>query len=142
MKRQETGRRRHLDLGHLPRADASPEFTAAVLDRVRQSRQTRPLPRLGTIAAGALVVISSAAGGMWWSRRAAPEPPPLSTERIDELRLEYRELSDELESLRRLAEDSQPFVPVSVSPETQILFDLRDIQPLPVRHAANGRRVR
>ncbi|MCY3969084.1 MAG: hypothetical protein OXG74_04065 [Acidobacteria bacterium] len=135
--------RDQLDLKRLPRVDASAGFTAEVLRRVRTDDGQRAAPRLRLALAAAAVVVVSAAAGAWWARQSAPEPPPITAEALEQLKSEHRELLSELESLSRLALDSQPFVPVSIDPRTEVLFDLRDIQPLPVRYAvSNNRRVR
>ncbi len=129
------------DLKRLPRVDASADFTADVLRRVRADEARPPVARLRFAAACVAVVIASAAAGAWWARQSAPEPAPMTAESIEQLKSEHRELIEELESLRRLALDSQPFVPVSIDPQTEVLFDLRDIEPLPVRYTAvAGRR--
>ncbi|MYB18584.1 MAG: hypothetical protein F4Y16_06320 [Holophagales bacterium] len=131
----------HLDLKRLPREEASDGFTANVLRRVRTDQAREPAPRLRLALAAVAVVVVSAAGGAWWAQQSAPsEPPTVTTESIEQLRSEYQELNRELESLRRLAEDTQPFVPVSINPQTEILFDLRDIEPLPVSLASTGSR--
>ena len=131
----------HLDLKRLPREEASDGFTANVLRRVRTDQARQPAPRLRLALAAVAVVVVSAAGGAWWAQQSAPsEPPTVTTESIEQLRSEYQELNRELESLRRLAEDTQPFVPVSINPQTEILFDLRDIEPLPVSLASTGSR--
>lgn len=130
-----------LDLKRLPREEASDGFTADVLRRVRTDQTRRPAPRLRLALAAVAVVIVSAAAGAWWTRQSAPaEPATVTAESIEQLRSEYQELNRELESLRRLAEDTQPFVPVSINPQTEVLFDLRDIEPLPVSLASTGYR--
>ncbi len=128
------------DLRRLPRVDASADFTADVLRRVRTDEARRTAPRMRFALACVAVVVVSAAAGAWWARQSAPEPAPITAESIEQLKFEHRELIRELESLRRLAEDTQPFVPVSIDPQTEVLFDLRDIEPLPVRYAAAGSR--
>ena len=134
--------RDQLDLKRLPRIDASADFTAKVLRRVRADEGRRPVPRLRLAVAAVAVVVVSAAAGAWWARQSAPEPTPITAESIEQLKFEHQELIRELESLRRLAEDTQPFVPVSIDPQTEVLFDLRDIEPLPVRYAAaDSRRI-
>ena len=132
--------RDRLDLKRLPRVDASAGFTEGVLCRVRTGQVRQPARRLGLAVAAVAVVVVSAAAGTWWARQSAPAPAPFTAESIEQLRSEYRELSRELESLHRLAEDTQPFVPVSVDPRTEVLFDLRDIEPLSVRYAAASSR--
>ena len=130
-----------LDLKRLPRVDASDGFTEDVLRRVRAGEESRPSPRLRLAVAAVAVVIVSAAAGAWWSRQSPPaEPATVTAESLEQLRSEYRELSRELEALHRLAEDTQPFVPVSIDPQTEVLFDLRDIQALPVSLASTGSR--
>ena len=130
------------DLRRLPRVDASADFTADVLRRVRTDEARRTAPRMRFALACVAVVVVSAAAGAWWARQSAPEPAPITAESIEQLKFEHRELIQELESLRRLAEDTQPFVPVSIDPQTEVLFDLRDIEPLPVRYAAaSSRRI-
>ncbi len=130
------------DLKRLPRVDASADFTAGVLRRVRTDEARRPVPRLRLAVACVAVVVASAAAGAWWARQSAPEPAPITAESIEQFKFEHQELIQELESLRRLAEDTQPFVPVSIDPQTEVLFDLRDIEPLPVRYAAaSSRRI-
>lgn len=133
--------RDRLDLKRLPRVDASAGFTAEVLRRARTDEVQRPLLRLRFAAACVAVVVASTAAGAWWARQSAPEPAPITAESIERLKFEHQELIRELESLRRLAEDTQPFVPVSIDPQTELLFDLRDIEPLPVRYASAGRRL-
>ena len=129
------------DLKRLPRVEASADFTADVLRRVRTDEARRPVPRLRFAMACAAVVVVSAAAGAWWARQSAPEPAPVTADTLEQLKSEHRELIQELESLRRLALDSQPYVPVSIDPQTEVLFDLRDIEPLPVRYTAvAGRR--
>ncbi|MXX75692.1 MAG: hypothetical protein F4210_13850 [Holophagales bacterium] len=131
----------HLDLKRLPREEASDGFTANVLRRVRSDQARQPAPRLRLAVAAVAVVVVSAAAGAWWAQQSAPtEPPAVTAESIEQLRSEYQELNRELESLRRLAEDTQPFVPVSINPQTEILFDLRDIEPVPVGLASTGSR--
>ena len=130
------------DLKRLPRVDASADFTASVLGRVRADEGRRAAPRLRLAVACVAVVVASAAAGAWWARQSASEPAPVTADTLEELKSEHRELIEELESLRRLALDSQPFVPVSIDPQTEVLFDLRDIEPLPVRYAAaSSRRI-
>ena len=130
------------DLKRLPRVDASADFTASVLRRVRADEGRRTTPRLRLAVACVAVVVASAAAGAWWTRQSASEPAPVTADTLEELKSEHRELIEELESLRRLALDSQPFVPVSIDPQTEVLFDLRDIEPLPVRYTAvAGRRI-
>ena len=135
--------RNQLDLKRLPRVEASAGFTAEVLRRVRTNDDVqRAAPRLRLALAAAAVVVVSAAAGAWWARQSAPEPAPITAESIEQLKFEHQELIQELEALSRLAEDTQPFVPVSIDPQTEVLFDLRDIEPLPVRYAAaSSRRV-
>ena len=153
--------RDRLDLKRLPRVGASEGFTQAVLRRARTERNTpratapamallrartdrarRSEPRLRLAAAAVAVVVVSAAAGAWWARQAPPaDRPSLSAESLDQLRSQYRELDRELQALRRLAHDAQPFVPVAIDPRTEVLFDLRDIEPLPVNHAPAGRRT-
>lgn len=135
--------RNQLDLKRLPRVEASAGFTAEVLRRVRTTDDVqRAAPRLRLALAAAAVVVVSAAAGAWWARQSAPEPAPITAESIEQLKFEHQELIQELEALSRLAEDTQPFVPVSIDPQTEVLFDLRDIEPLPVRYAAaSSRRV-
>lgn len=131
----------HLDLKRLPRIDASDGFTADLLRRVRTDQARQPAPRLRLAVAAVAVAVVSAAAGAWWTRQSAPaEPATFTAESLEQLRSEYRELSRELESLHRLAEDTQPFVPVSINPQTEVLFDLRDIEPLPVSLASTGSR--
>lgn len=131
------------NLKRLPRAKASPDFTAEVLRRVRSDETRSAAPRLRFAVACLAVVVASAAAGAWWARQSAPEPAPITAESLEQFKSEHRELLRELESLRRLAHDSQPFVPVSIDPQTEVLFDLRDIEPLPIRYAAtSNRRVR
>ncbi len=127
-----------LDLKRLPRVKASDGFTEDVLRRVRAGEESRQAPRLRLAAAAVAVVVVGAAAGAWWARQAAPEPAPITAESIEQLRSVYQELSRELEALHRLAEDTQPFVPVSINPQTEVLFDLRDIEPLPVSLASTG----
>lgn len=130
-----------LDLKHLPREEASDGFTAEVLRQVRTDQAPQPAPRLRLAVAAVAVVVVSAAAGAWWARQSAPsEPASVTAESLEQLRSEYQELSRELESLHRLAEDTQPFVPVSINPQTEVLFDLRDIEPLPVSLASTGSR--
>lgn len=130
-----------LDLKHLPREEASDGFTAEVLRQVRTDQAPQPAPRLRLAVAAVAVVVVSAATGAWWARQSAPsEPASVTAESLEQLRSEYQELSRELESLHRLAEDTQPFVPVSIDPQTEVLFDLRDIEPLPVSLASTGSR--
>ena len=132
-----------LDLKRLPRVEASDGFTEDVLRRVRAGEKSRPAPRLRLAVAAVAVVVVSAAAGAWWTRQSPPaEPATVTAESLEQLRSEYQELSRELEALHRLAEDTQPFVPVSIDPQTEVLFDLRDIEPLPVRYAtAVSRRI-
>lgn len=130
-----------LDLKRLPRVEASNGFTADVLRRVRTGQARQSAPRLRLAVAAVAVVVVSAAAGAWWTRQSAPaEPATVTAESIEQLRSEYQELNRELESLRRLAEDTQPFVPVSINPQIEVLFDLRDIEPLPVSFASTGSR--
>ena len=131
-----------LDLKRLPRVDASDGFTAEVLRRIRADQPHRPAPRWRLAMAAVAVVVVSTAAGAWWARQSAPEPAPITAESIEQLKFEHQELIQELESLLRLGEDTQPFVPVSIDPQTEVLFDLRDIEPLPVRYAAaSSRRI-
>lgn len=132
-----------LDLKRLPRVEASNGFTAGVLRRVRATEDRRPAPRLRLAVACVAVVVVSATAGAWWARQSAPvEAEPITAESLDQMKFEHQQLLRELESLRRLAEDTQPFVPVSIDPLTEVLFDVRDIEPLPVRYtAAAGRRI-
>ncbi len=131
-----------LDLKGLPRVDAPAGFTAEVLRRTRTDEMRPPVRRVRFAAACVAVVAASAAAGAWWARQSALEPAPITAESIEQLKFEHQELIQELESLRRLAEDTQPFVPVSIDPQTEVLFDLRDIEPLPVRYtAASSRRI-
>lgn len=130
-----------LNLKRLPREQASDGFTAGVLRRVRTGQAPQPAPRLRLAVGAVAVAVLSAAAGAWWTRQSAPsEPAPVTAESLEQLRSEYQELSRELESLHRLAEDTQPFVPVSINPRTEVLFDLRDIEPLPVSLASTGSR--
>ncbi len=128
-----------LDLKRLPRVRASDGFTEDVLRRVR-TEEARPAPRLRLAVAAVAIVVVSAAAGAWWTRQSTPAEPAITAESIEQLRSEYQELNRELESFRRLAEDTQPFVPVSIDPLTEVLFDLRDVEPLPVRYATAGSR--
>lgn len=128
-----------LDLKRLPRVEASDGFTEDVLRRVR-IEEARPAPRLRLAVAAVAVVVASAAGGAWWTRQSTPAEPAITAESIEQLKSEYQELNRELESFRRLAEDTQPFVPVSIDPLTEVLFDLRDVEPLPVRYTTAGSR--
>ncbi len=131
----------HLDLKRLPREEASDGFTADVLRRVRTDQARQPAPRLKLAAAAVAIVVVSAGAGAWWAQQSAQaEPARVTVESIEQLRSEYQELNRELESLRRLAEDTQPFVPVSINPQTEVLFDLRDIEPVPVGLASTGSR--
>lgn len=133
--------RDQLDLKGLPRVDASAGFTAEVVRRVRTDHGRRAGSRLRLALAAAAVVVVSATAGAWWARQSAPaEPATVTAESLEQLRSEYQELSRELESLHRLADDTQPFVPVSINPQTEVLFDLRDIEPLPVSLASAGSR--
>ena len=132
--------RDRLDLKRLPRVDASDGFTEDVLRRVRAGEKSRPAPRL-RLAVAAVAVVVSAAAGAWWTRGSAPAEPAITAESIEQLRSEYLELNRELESFRRLAEDTQPFVPVSIDPLTEVLFDLRDVEPLPVRYTTARSRI-
>ena len=132
--------RDQLDLKRLPRVEASDGFTAEVLRRVRSDANRQATPGLRLALAAAAVVVVSAGAGAWWARQSAPEPVPITTESIEQLRSAYRELNREFESLSRLADDTQPFVPVSINPQTEVLFDLRDIKPLPVSFASAGSR--
>ncbi len=132
--------RDQLDLKRLPRVDASAGFTAEVLRRVRPDDGQRAAPRLRLALAAAAVVVVSAAAGAWWARQSAPAEPTVTAESLEQLRSEYQELSRELESLHRLADDTQPFVPVPINPQAEVLFDLRDIEPLPVSLASTGSR--
>lgn len=130
-----------LDLKRLPRVEASDGFTEDVLRRVRAGEEGRPAPRLRLAVAAVAVVVVSAAAGAWWTRQSPPaEPATVTAESLEQLRSEYQELSRELEALHRLAEDTQPFVPVSIDPQTEVLFDLRDIEALPVSLASTGSR--
>lgn len=128
-----------LDLKRLPRVDASDGFTEDVLRRVR-TEEARPAPRLRLAVAAVAVVVVSAVAGAWWTRQSTPAEPAVTAESIEQLKSEYQELNRELESFRRLAEDTQPFVPVSIDPLTEVLFDLRDVEPLPVRYTTAGSR--
>ncbi len=130
-----------LDLKRLPRVDASAGFTAEVLRRVRTGGTRQPAPRLRLAVAAVAVVVLSAAAGTWWARQSAPESAPITAESLEQMKLEHQQLIRELESLRRLANDTQPFVPVSIDPRTEVLFDLRDVEPLPLRYAAAGSRT-
>ncbi|MCY3927186.1 MAG: hypothetical protein OXG81_02790 [Acidobacteria bacterium] len=133
--------RDQLDLKRLPRVEASDGFTAEVLRRVRSDANRQATPGLRLALAAAAVVVVSAAAGAWWARQSVPaEPLPITVESIEQLRSEYQELNREFESLNRLADDTQPFVPVSIDPQTEVLFDLRDIEPLPVTFASAGSR--
>ncbi|MCY3965721.1 MAG: hypothetical protein OXG83_11840 [Acidobacteria bacterium] len=132
--------RDQLDLKRLPRVEASDGFTAEVLRRVRSDANRQATPGLRLALAAAAVVVVSAGAGAWWARQSAPEPVPITTESIEQLRSAYQELNREFESLSRLADDTQPFVPVSINPQTEVLFDLRDIEPLPVSFASVGSR--
>lgn len=130
-----------LDLKRLPRVEASDGFTEDVLRRVCAGEEGRPAPRLRLAVAAVAVVVVSAAAGAWWTRQSPPaEPATVTAESLEQLRSEYQELSRELEALHRLAEDTQPFVPVSIDPQTEVLFDLRDIEALPVSLASTGSR--
>ncbi len=130
------------DLKRLPRATASDDFAADVLRRVRADRARRRATRPRLAAVAAAVVALSAAAGAWWARQSATaEPATVTAESLEQLRSEVRELNRELDSFLRLAEDTQPFVPVSIDPRTEVLFDLRDIEPLPVSLASAGSRA-
>ena len=134
--------RDQLDLKRLPRVDAPDGFTDAVLRRIRTDEPHRLAPRSRLAVAAVAVVVVSTAAGAWWARQSTPEPAPVTAESIEQLKFEHQELIQELESLLRLGEDTQPFVPVSIDPQTEVLFDLRDIEPLPVRYAApSSRRI-
>jgi Tfp pilus assembly protein PilN len=129
-----------LDLKRLPRVNASDGFTDNVLRRVRAGEESRPAPSLRLAMVAVAVVVVSAAAGAWWTRQSTPAEPAITAESIEQLKSEYQELNRELESFRRLAEDTQPFVPVSIDPLTEVLFDLRDVEPLPVRYTIAGSR--
>ena len=130
-----------LDLKRLPRVDASDGFTEDVLRRLRTPQAGQPAARLRLAMAAIAVTAVSAAAGVWWARQSVSAgAATVTAESIEQLMSEYQELNRELESLRRLAEDTQPFVPVSINPQTEVLFDLRDIEPLPVSFASTGSR--
>lgn len=123
------GRMRDEDLDRLfeelPSAEASPDFTRQVLARLDERAALRPGPghpkRLLALAAATLAAaLLSSYLAAWYERSR-------TAERIESLRSEYRELREELDKVRALADQLEPVWRLGGTDDVEFVFDLREL---------------
>jgi len=105
----------------LPRHDASPRFTAAVLRRLREDAP-RPRRRLALTAATVVTLAVGLVFGAHEHTRAAERQRELA--RLEALETEKRALETEIRELRRLARDARPVVYLDSTPAVDLVVDL------------------
>jgi len=118
-------------LRRLPRAHASPAFTESVLARLDRGAPPRSRFRqpalVASATAGTLLVLVGVLVLVAPDRAGGRPEVAASPERIQRLQSEYRTLERQLEELRLLSAESQPFVGVRGDDGVDYLVDLRDL---------------
>lgn len=114
-------------LRELPRQEASPAFTAAVLRRLADDApsprsQSRPVRRLALAAAAAVALAAGLVAGVHEWTRAAERRQELA--RLETLETEKRAIEAEIRELRRLARDARPVVYLDSTPTVDLVVDL------------------
>jgi hypothetical protein len=110
-------------LRELPRHQASPRFTAAVLRRLADDApRSRPLRRLTPAAAAAALVAAGLVFGVHEWTRGAERQRELA--RLEALESEKRALEAEILELRRLARDARPVVYLGSTATVDLVVDL------------------
>lgn len=110
----------------LPREEASPSFTAAVLRRL-EARPARPGPvRRLALAASAAVVLAAGVFGVdrYFEKRTEERQRREALARLETLESEKQALEREIRSLRRIARDARPVVYLGSTPELDVVVDL------------------
>jgi len=135
------------ELAHLPRVQARPDFTRRVLAAARE-RTARPRrPQLRPLAA--LLTLAMAAGlALWVGPSPSPEVPESALRhraRVDAagtpddlLDREYRSIAEELEDLRRLADEAAPVLYLTSTDEFDVVLDLRPLLDSPQGRTMNA----
>ena len=128
----------------MPRRDASPEFTDRVLGRLQEGA---PKPSWRRPTAG-LALAAAVLLGIWIGEAVRQERreqvrSARSSEELEQMQTEYRELQRELEQLRRLTSDVEPVLDLGGSADMDFIFDLRALaerdsaaRPEPVSHSS------
>ena len=122
------GRMRNEDverlLRELPRDQPPADFTDRVLARL-DARAARARGRRSSLLAAAAAV---AAVVVWTSGYLAERYERSSAaERVESLRREYRDLRDELDQVRALAEQLEPVLRLGGTEDVEFVFDLREL---------------
>ena len=110
-------------LRKLPRTDASPEFTARVLDGLDRPASARRVLRMrwGLAAAAALVLGTWLVTGVLRER----EERRAAEARVQQMREEYLALEAELDRLRALTNGAEPVLELGGTEDVDFVFDLR-----------------
>ena len=122
-------------LSTLPASGAGEGFTGRVLSRVDERLKERAhrlsaRRRLiaGTLAAMVVVAVG-VAGWLGYGWLVEPSDPGQSASRVEDLRIEYRELEDELGKLRELTNRLSPMLELGGNDELGFVFDMRELDP-------------
>jgi len=105
-------------LRSLPRTGASPEFTSAVVSRLDEPAERKPIRALAAACAAA-VLISALAGGQYVQMRR-------DEARLENLRVEQKRIASELEELKRITSAYEPLLYVGRTEEVDLYVDLRE----------------
>jgi hypothetical protein len=115
-------------LRSLPREEASPYFTAAVMRRLGEAEKQRrflPLERLVMVAA-AIALFAAIGLGLNELRldHERQQERQASLARLEALETERTALEAELQALHRLAHDARPTVYLSSTPDYDVVLDM------------------
>ena len=112
-------------LGSLPREQASPHFTAAVLRRIEAgAAPPRPLRRWAVAACAAVLLAAAGFGVHQWSEeRLRDRQRQEALARLEVLEAEKRALEAEIARLQRQARDAQPVVYLGSTPNLDMVLD-------------------
>jgi len=119
----------------LPVTPARDGFTGRVLSQVDQ-RLADKADRAAVgrrwmawaLAAGVVLAVG-VSGWLSYDWLAQPADPNRSASRVEDLRIEYRELQDELGKLRELTNRMSPMLELGGSDELGFVFDMRELDP-------------
>ena len=109
----------------LPREEAGPGFTAAVLQRIEEPpRRTVPRPwAMAAVAAAVLLAL-----GLGWREWRHQQEQERAVAQLEVLLAEKQELEEELRSLRRLASQARPVVYLGGNERVDLVLDLARFQ--------------
>jgi len=117
-------------LRSLPRRDSSAGFTTRVLSRLdEERREPARFPWAMAAALAAFVTVAGLSGQYFVEKQQ-------SVERVEAFRVERQRITEELDELKRMAEQREPVIYLGGNEEAEYVIDLRSVEFDSIRPAS------